>query len=133
MMHPLRHLPLFACAALAACGAEGDAAAGERAPAASGRVIEVRLVTDERGNYFDPADITAQRGDVLRFVLVTGVHNVHFPAERNRGAAGLPPASPLLQLPGQTVEVPVAMAPGQYSYQCDPHASLGMVGTLAVR
>jgi plastocyanin len=38
----------------------------------------------------------------------------------------------MLQLPGQTLDVPVTMKPGHYFFQCDPHALLGMVGHLEV-
>ena len=40
--------------------------------------------------------------------------------------------SEFLQLPGQTYELLVALAPGKYFFQCDPHALLGMVGRLEV-
>jgi plastocyanin len=63
---------------------------------------------------------------------VSGVHNLHFPAEKNPGAPGLPAPTELLQLPGQTLDVPVAMKPGKYFFQCDPHAALGMTGELEV-
>ena len=119
--------------AAAAGGEQGAAAATEGAAAATGTVIEVKMVTDEKGNYFEPADITARPGDVLRFVLVSGVHNVSFPAASNAGASTLPEMSPYLQLPGQTHDMAVSLAAGEYAFQCDPHAALGMVGTLTVR
>lgn len=128
---------------LAACGSQEAKAAGNEAeeavgesssaPApASGNVIEVKMVTDGAGNYFEPANVTVGRGDVLRFVLVSGVHNVSFPADKNAGAASLPGTSPYLQLPGQTYDVTVDLPAGEYAFQCDPHAALGMVGTLTV-
>ena len=126
---------------LAACGGESASAnpAGERAqaaatgsPAATGRVIEVKMVTEGADNYFEPAQIDAKQGDVLRFTLVSGVHNVSFAGDQNASAAGLPGPSAYLQLPGQTLDVPVSFAAGEYKFQCDPHAVLGMVGTLKV-
>ena len=120
--------------AAAAGGEEGAAAATESAAAeATGTVIEVKMITDDKGNYFEPANITARPGDVLRFTLVSGVHNVSFPAASNAGASGLPEMSPYLQLPGQTHDVAVSLAAGEYAFQCDPHAALGMVGTLTVQ
>jgi plastocyanin len=119
---------LIAVAALAGCGAEN----GRTRADAPGRVIEVRLVTDDRGNSFEPAVIEAHRGDLLRFTLVSGVHNVHLMAAANGDSAGFPARSELLQAPGQRIEVPVTMAPGRYTFQCDPHSPLGMVGTLTV-
>jgi plastocyanin len=113
--------------------ADGSApAAAPAAPAASGTVIEIRMTTDDKGNYFDPAKVEAKPGDVLRLTLVSGVHNFHLPAEKNPGAQGLPPATELLQLPGQTLDVPVTLKPGKYVFQCDPHAALGMTGELEV-
>jgi plastocyanin len=91
------------------------------------------MVTDEQGNNrFRPADFEVHRGDVVRFKLVSGVHNAHFVADSNRFAENLPPASPMLQLPGQTWDLKVTMPPGRYYYQCDPHALLGMVGRMEV-
>lgn len=137
---------LFAAAlaltlALTACGGEDTTTPADRtsggtpsaAPAPTGTVIEVKMVTDGAGNYFEPADLTVKPGDVVRFVLDSGVHNVSFPAAENAGARDLPEASPYLQLPGQTWDLVVDMAPGTYQYQCDPHALLGMVGTLTVQ
>ena len=136
---PARLLVLLALAACSkpaddASTREGEPAtpAGAPAPAASGRIIEVRTVTDEKGNYFEPNRIEAHEGDVLRLVNVSGVHNMHFLPDSNPSGAQLPPASDMLQLPGQTVDVPVTMKEGKYYFQCDPHAALGMVGHLEV-
>ena len=98
----------------------------------NGRVIEVKLITDEQGNRFEPNVVDAKEHDVLRFVMVTGVHNVDFLASRNPGVAGLPAPSELLQTPGQAKEYVVGLKPGSYYFQCDPHAALGMTGTLKV-
>lgn len=129
---------------LAACGRGGgdatpDSPAGGAGPdtkAASvtptGKVITIEMFTDEQGNYFKPKEIEAHRGDLLRFTLASGVHNVHFLPDSNPGKTGLPPVSEFLQLPGQTYDLTVSMAPGHYYFQCDPHALLGMVGKLEV-
>lgn len=102
--------------------------------AATGDTITVEMITDGDGNIFKPAQITAERGDVLRFVLVAGVHNVHFVADSNPGVANLPPVSDMLQLPGQTHDVLVDLPAGKsYYFQCDPHALLGMIGQLTVK
>lgn len=133
---------LAAAVALGGCG--GDAPAQTSADAASpaeavpaavertGTVIDVEMVTDDRGQYFAPSEITAKRGDVIRFTLVSGVHNASFPADQASSTVGLPEAGPFLQLPGQTYELTVGMAPGSYAFQCDPHAALGMVGRIQV-
>lgn len=115
-------------------GAPGEepAVAAAEAREGDGDVIEVRLITDDQGNRFEPAQIEAEQGDIIRLVLVSGVHNMNFLPDSNPGAAGLPPATDMLQLPGQTLDIPVTMKPGHYFFQCDPHALLGMVGHLEV-
>ena len=128
---------------LGACGGE-EAASGEGAATASGvaaaaeqpttgKVIEVRMVTDGAVNRFEPAQVTASRGDVVRFVLASGIHNVSFPAQENAGASGLPAPSSFLQAPGDSYDVPVSLAAGTYTFQCDPHVMMGMKGTLTVQ
>lgn len=109
----------------------GEAPAAAAAPA-TGNVIEVRMITDHRGSYYEPAAVTASRGDVVRFILDSGVHNTSFPADKNAGKSGLPGMGPMLQVPGQTYDVPVTFEPGEYTFQCDPHVPLGMFGTLTV-
>ena len=134
-------------AMLAACGGEPAAVAEQAAepvaseapaapaaqqPAAGGEVIEVRM-TMTNGGSFEPAQVEARPGDVIRFVNVDNVHNVSFPAARNSGAANLPAPSPYLTSPGQTYDLAVDLAPGSYTFQCDPHVPMGMIGTLTVR
>jgi len=129
---------------LAACGGDAAPPAEETAPgpastlaspgvALTGDTIVVEMITDEKGNYFRPAEIKAHRGDVVRFTLGIGVHNVHFLPDSNPGVPNLPPASEMLQLPGQTHDLLVDLPAGRaYYFQCDPHALLGMVGHLRV-
>lgn len=114
----------------AAPAASGEAAAPAATP--TGKVIVVKLITDDAGNRFEPNKLEAHRGDVIRYTLAAGVHNVHFLPDSNPGKTGLPPASDMLQLPGQTLDVPVNFAKGHYYFQCDPHAALGMIGHLEV-
>jgi plastocyanin len=134
---------MVAVAAALGCGGDeatrADAERGPRGGAAqasavplTGNVIEVLMVSG-RGELFEPNEIVAQRGDVLRFKLAAGVHNVSFPADRNPRGVKLPEASPFLQLPGQTHDITVDLPAGSYFFQCDPHVLLGMTGTLTVR
>ena len=120
--------------AAVAAATSSSAAFGENlTPDAGGKVIEVHLLTDDQGNNkFEPNQFEAHQGDVIRFTLKTGVHNVDFFADSNTVKAGLPAASALLQLPGQTADLKVTLAPGKYYFQCDPHAALGMKGHLEV-
>jgi plastocyanin len=118
--------------ASAAPTAAAAAPAGAQTPDPGGKIITVQLITDETGNYFKPKEIEAHQGDVIRYTLGMGVHNVDFLADSNSGKTGLPAPSDLLQLPGQTYDVKVAFAPGRYYFQCTPHAALGMHGHLKV-
>ena len=137
-----RWIPILTALALGACGdkaADPASRPGEDAPATAaggpaptGTVIEIKAITDEQGNRFEPTEVEAKPGDVLRVVLVSGVHNIHFLPDSNPGKSGLPAAGDMLQLPGQTFDVPVTFAPGEYYFQCDPHAALGMTGELEV-
>ena len=134
-MLPKLTILTLALLALAACGEKEHDDAHHAAPAgqAAGKTIVIEVHTDETGNYFKPNQVTAHEGDVLRFTLVTGVHNVHFLPDSNPGKKGLPPASEFLQIPGQTVDIPVTFEEGTYYFQCDPHALLGMRGHLVVQ
>ena len=118
----------------AAASAQPASNLGENlTPDAGGKIIMVTMLTDDQGNNkFEPAEIEAHPGDVVRFTLKTGVHNMHFLRDSNSVKDGLPPASQLLQLPGQTVDLKVTMPAGKYYLQCDPHAALGMKAKLEV-
>ena len=136
---------LCAVVLTAACGGEqqpgsdappvtsAPAAGGAVQPGPGGRVITVEMLTDDAGNnVFKPSDITAKPGDVLRFTLVSGVHNLNVLPDSNAAASGLPAASQMLQAPGQTHDVLLSWNEGRYYFQCDPHALLGMVGHVTI-
>ena len=147
-MHRFHRTSAFAVlVALAACSGEkketeehaaqapATAPAPENAAAPSvtptGKNIVVELYSDEKGNYFKPNKLEVHRGDKITFTLASGVHNVHFLPDSNP-KGWLPPASDMLQLPGQTYELVVAFPAGKYYFQCDPHALLGMIGHIEV-
>jgi plastocyanin len=140
---------LAACAALvavAACGGEKEehatsapsaapppsAAVADVTPCATCKIITVNLITTEKGNYFEPKNFEAHEGDVIRFTLKVGVHNVNFLADSNPGKQNLPKMSDMLQLPGQTHDVKLNFGTGRFYFQCDPHALLGMTGHVKV-
>ena len=101
-------------------------------PAPGRKVIVVKANTDANGSSFQPSEIEAERGDVIRFTLQAGVHNVDFLPDSNPKVAGLPAPSDMLQLPGQTLDFAVTLPKGTYYFQCDPHSALGMKGHLKV-
>lgn len=106
---------------------------GPLTPDAGRKIITVEMETDAQGNnIFKPSTIEANRGDIIRYTLVAGVHNAHYLPDSNPGKSRLPGAGPLLQLPGQTYDVKVTLDPGEYYFHCDPHALLGMKGHLKV-
>ena len=112
--------------------AGGAATGGAPAAPPTGKIIKVEMISDAVGNYFKPAEFEVHRGDVIRYTLTVGVHNVRFLPDSNPGKKDLPPASDLLQLPGQTFDLPVNLEPGKYFYQCDAYAALGMKGHVTV-
>ena len=157
-MPMINKLPLVGLVALlAACGGGGDddrpattdtdtstaAAAPATAPAAApapaaaqGNVVEVRMVTSANGasGTFEPANVTVKKGDTVRFITDgKTVHNASFPPAENVGKSNLPGPGPFLTTPNQTYDLVVTMDPGTYNYQCDPHAAMGMKGTLTVQ
>ena len=148
---PIACSVLVAALTLTACGGQeqpaGDSTpqtAAAPAPAATnmgenltpdpgGKIIVVQMMTDDQGNNrYEPAEFEAHQGDVVRFTLKAGVHNANFLPDSNAVKTNLPPATPLLQLPGQTIDIKVTMPPGKYYFHCDPHALLGMKGKLEV-
>jgi plastocyanin len=101
-------------------------------PCATCKVIEITMTSTEKGNFFTPNKFEAHEGDVLRFKLLIGVHNVNFLPDSNPGKKNLPPVTEMLQLPGQTVDILLNFGTGRFYFQCDPHALLGMVGHVKV-
>jgi plastocyanin len=115
-------------------GVAGTGSASATPPGGTGKVIEVKMMTDDRGNTrFAPNRIDANAGDVLRYTLVSGVHNAHFLRDSNAGKSNLPRPSDLLQLAGQTTDVALNFGTGTFFFQCDPHAALGMTGRVTVK
>jgi plastocyanin len=111
---------------------DDDDARASQGPTASGDTVIVEMHSDATGNYYKPSEIEAEPGDVVRFVLKSGVHNVNFLPDSNEIKTGLPSPSDMLQIPDQTYDLVVTMRPGHYYFQCDPHAALGMKGRLEV-
>ena len=117
------------------------------APAtATAKTVEVQMIGDATGYRFAPATVTIQRGDKVRFTLVSGPpHNVVFWSDSiPKGAAaalakGMPQAvdkltSPFFLKTGDSYVVSFAGAPaGRYVYNCAPHLALGMKAVVTVK
>jgi plastocyanin len=159
---------------LGACGGDKNKAADSAAPATSGdttvapattgaatttpgastaamapitgKTVEVKMIGDEKGYRFDPADVTVKAGDGIKFIMVSGgPHNAAFdPAEipadvKPQLSANMPNqmaelSGPLLVNPNETYTISLAnVKPGKYNYHCTPHLAMGMKGTITVQ
>jgi plastocyanin len=127
----------------------GAPAAGAVAPApATGKTVEVKMLGDEKGYRFDPANITIKSGDAIKFINVSGgPHSVGFdpakvpPAVQPQLAANMPGdhsmgplEGPLLLQPNESYVVSFAKIPaGSYDFHCTPHLALGMKGVITIQ
>jgi len=131
----------------AATAATTTPAAPAGAPAAiTGKTHEVKMIGDDKGYRFDPADITIKAGDGIKFIMVSGgPHNVAFdpatiPADvKSQLMANMPNqqaelSSPLFMNPNEAYTISFAnIKPGSYPYHCTPHLAMGMKGTITVQ
>jgi plastocyanin len=78
------------------------------------------------GVSFVPNNLSITAGDTVTWTNNTGIHNVNGNAGTNPVAFGNGPATA-----NWTYSFPFTV-PGTYTYQCDPHLSLGMTGTITV-
>lgn len=152
----------------AACGGGADSApaaestpapaaeAAAPAPAAGGAVAlapitgtthEIKMIGDEKGYRFEPADLTVKAGDGIKFVFVSGgPHNVAFDGtaldaatkaqlDANFGDQRMAELSSNMYMNvGESVTISFAnIKPGAYPYNCTPHIAMGMKGTITVQ
>lgn len=149
----------------AACGGGSDAApAGDATPApaadamaapataaagvpATGTVHEIKMLGDDKGFRFEPANITIKQGDDVKFVAVSGFpHNVAFDAgtlsadvkaaiNAALGSARMADLSSNMYLAeneGFTMSFSNVPA-GVYSFNCTPHLAMNMKGVITVQ
>ena len=122
-----------------------SATSGAMAPI-TGTTHEVKMVGDDKGYRFEPANITVKAGDGIKFTMVSGgPHNVAFdpatiPADvKPQLSANMPNqqgelSSPLFMNPNESYTMSFAnVKPGQYPYHCTPHLAMGMKGTITVQ
>ncbi len=109
----------------------------QSAPATGGHLVVVRLVA-KAGSIpyaFEPASITVQHGDTLRFIEDAAMlHNVRFTSHPSGSKLGAATTGPYLTTKGQTYDLVIdgRFTDGHYEFVCDPHAMLGMRGALTV-
>jgi plastocyanin len=113
---------------------------------ANGTTHEVKMLGDEKGYRFEPANITVKQGDAIKFTMVSGgPHNVAFDpagipaAGKDQLNANIPNqaselSSQMLMNPNEAVTISFAgVAPGTYNYHCTPHLAMNMKGVITVQ
>ena len=119
------------------------AGAVAKAPA-TGKTVEVKMIGDGQTYKFEPANVTLKAGDGVKFTMVSGgPHNVAFldvpAASKSQLMANMPNqmkelTSPMMMNPNENYTVSFAnVAPGTYNFHCEPHAAMGMKGTITVQ
>jgi plastocyanin len=123
------------------------ATTGGKAPiAATGDTVTIKMIGDDKGYRFDPANVTIKTGQAVKFVMVTGgPHNVSFdpattPAagkdQLNANMTGQISelSSPMLMNPNESYTISFGgIPPGTYDFHCTPHLAMGMKGSITVQ
>ena len=128
-----------------AAGAPAAAGAVAAAPA-TGATHEVKMIGDQTGYKFEPANLTVKQGDAVKFVMVSGgPHNIAFTGvtdaaakaqlDANMSGAKMGELSgPMVMAPNEAYVVSFAKVPaGAYSFTCTPHAAMNMKGVITVQ
>ncbi|MDB4877304.1 MAG: blue (type 1) copper domain protein [Gemmatimonadetes bacterium] len=130
-----------------ATAAPSTGTAGAVAPIpATGATHEVKMIGDDKGYRFEPANLTIKSGDAVKFIMVTGgPHNVAFdpatiPADSKAQLdANMPQkmselSSPMLMNPNESYTISFGgVKPGVYPFHCTPHLAMGMKGVITVQ
>ena len=110
----------------------------------TGKTWEVKMIGDGQTYKFDPANITIKQGDGVKWIMVSGgPHNVAFintpDAAKSQLSGNMQNqmkelTSPMMMNPNETYTVSFANVPaGKYDYHCEPHAAMGMAGSITVQ
>ena len=133
-----------AAAPAASAGTGTTGAPAGTAAAITGTTHEVKMMGDEKGYRFEPADLTVKAGDGVSWTMVSGQpHNVVFqnvadPAKAQL-SANMPNqltelGSPMLLNANEKYTVSFAGVPaGKYDYICQPHMANNMKGSITVQ
>ena len=114
---------------------------------ATGTTHEVKMLGDDKGFRFEPANLTIKTGDAVKFVFVSGgPHNVAFDGaalaadvkaqlDANFGSERMAELSSNMYMTvGQNVTISFAKIPaGSYPFNCTPHLAMGMKGVITVQ
>ena len=135
-----------AAPAAAAPAAAAPAAGAVAKVPATGTTHTVKMVSDDKGYRFDPADITIKEGDAIKFVTISGQpHNIAFdpatlPADvkaqldANMDNKMAELQSPMLMNPNEEYTISFGgIKPGTYEFHCTPHLAMNMKGKVTVQ
>ncbi len=115
--------------------------------AATGATHEIKMIGDDKGYRFEPADVTIKSGDAVKFIMVSGgPHNVSFdPAtitdasskaqlDANMDQKMSELSSPMMMNPNEAYVISFGgVKPGKYDFHCTPHLAMGMKGSITVQ
>lgn len=133
-----------AAAPAASAGTGTTAAPAGAAAAITGTTHEVKMLGDEKGYRYEPADLTVKAGDGVTWTMVSGQpHNVVFQNvaadAKAQLSANMPNqltelGSPMLLNANEKYTVSFAgVKPGKYDYICQPHLANNMKGSITVQ
>ena len=142
----VRYIPAALLVAAAVLGVTAVRSASARVlPPRAAKRWEVKMITKDGKQNFEPAKLTIQAGDTVSWLAVSGSHNVGFWQDSvPKGAVDLlrkampDTIAPLLGVrkpkKGDTYDVVFAGMPkGLYKYYCKPHLNKMMVAELTVK
>ena len=115
--------------------------------AATGATHEIRMVGDEKGYRFEPANLTIKSGDAVKFIAISGFpHNVAFDGttlaanvkaqlDANFGAGRAAELmSAMYMAANESATISFANIPaGTYNFNCTPHLAMNMKGVITVQ
>jgi plastocyanin len=131
--------------AVTATATATKSAGAHTVPPRAPKTWEVKMVTEDGKQLFEPRDITIQAGDTIKWLAVSGSHNVGFWADSvPKGAVELlrkampdtiaPLLGPRKPTKGDSYVVAfTGMPKGTYKYYCKPHLQKMMVGTVTIQ
>jgi plastocyanin len=141
----IRTVTVAALAVVVAGAAATNSAAARPVASRAPKTWQVKMITDEGKQLYEPKDITIQSGDTIKWLAVSGSHDVGFWADSvPKGAVELlrkampdtvaPLLGPRIPKKGDSYIVAFTNMPkGVYKYYCKPHLKKGMVGTVTVQ
>jgi plastocyanin len=135
-----------AASTAAAPAPAAGAASTVAAVPATGDTVDIKMIGDDKGYRFEPANVTIKTGDAVRFTMVSGgPHDVAFdPATIPAGSkdqldANMPSklselAGPMMMNPNETYTISFGGVPaGTYPFHCTPHLAMNMRGVITVQ